>query len=35
MIDRSQLGPPIDVRDLFGKERSALLTLLGGLTAED
>ena len=35
MIDRSQLGPPIDVRGLFPRERSALLALLGGLAAGD
>lgn len=35
MIDRSQLGPPIDVRGLFPMERSALLALLGGLAAGD
>jgi uncharacterized protein (TIGR03083 family) len=35
MIDRSQLGPPIDVRGLFPRERSALLDLLGELAAGD
>ena len=35
MIDRSQLGPPIDVRGLFPRERKALLDLLGGLAAGD
>jgi uncharacterized protein (TIGR03083 family) len=35
VIERSQLGPAIDVRGLFPNERSALLTLLGELTAAD
>jgi hypothetical protein len=35
MIDRSQLGPPIDVRGLFPEERSALLALLGEPVAGD
>ena len=35
MIGLAQLGPPIDVRGLFPRERAALLALLGELDAGD
>jgi uncharacterized protein (TIGR03083 family) len=35
VIEAAQLGPPIDVRGLFPRERAALLALLGDLAAGD
>jgi uncharacterized protein (TIGR03083 family) len=35
MIELSQVGPPIDVRGLFARERSAFLELLDGLLVGD